>query len=179
MKLVTKILVAIAIAIIIPVIIGLCLPREKQVMRGIVIDQMYFYVLGNISNHWEEPAWRHNLDTMIQLENPDGQDSWMEYYTNGDSVKLVTETLGEFDYIRWIISPDGHELLRSIVLADIEGKTAVRMVEEAYEPDPLRRFIALFSDPTANRLEQYLYDLKEITLKQKEEMGSNDDFFDF
>lgn len=180
MKLITKILAIIAIVLLLPVLIGFFLPREKQIKRGAMIDQMYFYVLGNISNHWEEPSWRHNLDTMIQRESVNGQDCWVEYYTNGDSVTLVTETLGEFDYIRWIQRPDGHDLLRSIVLADVEGKTAVRMVEESYEPDPIKRFIALFSDPTEKRLEQYLSDLKEKAIKQNEEMGSgDDDFFDF
>ena len=155
------------------------MPKERQVMKGIVIDQMYFMVLGNISNHWEEPSWRSNLDTMIQREAIDGQDCWVEYYTNGDSIVLLTQTMGEFDYVRRIIKPDGRELLRNITLADIEGKTAVRMIEEDYESDPLKRFMGIFNDPIATRMEQYLSDLKEITLKQKEEMDSGDDFFDF
>ncbi|MBO4603203.1 MAG: hypothetical protein J5651_08580 [Salinivirgaceae bacterium] len=180
MKLITKILVAVAIVLLLPVLIGFFLPRERQIERRDVIDQMYFYVLGNITNHWEEASWRHNLDTMIQVENPDGRDTWVEYYTNGDSVKLVTETVGESDYIRWIVRPDGRELLRSIVLHDYEGRTAIRMVEESYEPDPIKRFMALISDPTAKRIEEYLSDLKAKAIQQNEEMNSgDDDFFDF
>ena len=78
MKLIAKILIPIAILALLPVIIGAFMPRDRQVMRGIVIDQMYFMVLANITNHWEEPAWRSNLDTMIQRESIDGQDCWVE-----------------------------------------------------------------------------------------------------
>lgn len=179
MKLVTKILVAVALLALVPVVIGLCLPAERQVMRGIKIDQMYFFVLGNISNHWEEPSWRHNLDSMIQKESIDGQDCWMEYYTNGDSIMLLTQTLGEFDYVRRMVQPNGNELTRSITLADYNGATVVRMVEEVNEPDPLKRFVALFSDPVKKRIEQYLSDLKEKGIKQNEEMSGEDGMFGF
>ena len=178
MKLIAKILIPIAILALLPVIIGAFMPRDRQVMRGIVIDQMYFMVLANITNHWEEPTWRNNLDTMIQRESIDGQDCWVEYYTNGDSIKLVTQTSGEFDYVRRAILPDGRELLRNITLADIEGRTAVRMIEEDSEGNPLKRFTRIFHDPVAERMEQYLSDLKDITIKQKEEMG-DDGFFGF
>lgn len=179
MKLFAKILIALAIIALLPVIIGLCMPRERQLTRGMIIDQMYFMVLGNITNHWEEPSWRHNLDTMIQRESVDGQDCWVEYYTNGDSIVLLTQTMGEFDYVRRAIRSDGRELLRNITLADANGQTAVRIYVEDYEPDPLKRFGRILHDPVVSRMEQYLSELKEVTLKQKEEMGSSDDFFDF
>lgn len=173
------VLSAVAIVALLPVLIGLCLPKERQVMKGKVVDQMYFMVLANITNHWEEPSWRHNLDTMIQREAIDGQDCWVEYYTNGDSIKMLTQTQSEFDYVRRIIMPDGRELLRNITLADIDGKTGVRMIEEVSEGDPLKRFAALFSDPVAKRLEQYLTDLQEKAIQQNEEMGSDEGFFGF
>lgn len=179
MKLVTKILVAVALLALVPVVIGSFMPRERQVMKGMVVDQMYFMVLGNITNHWEEPMWRHNLDTMIQKADVDGRECWMEYYTNGDSLQLVTQNLGEFDYIRFILRPDGKELLRGITLADIEGRTAIRMYEEVSESDPLKRFATLFYDPVSDRIEQYLMDLKEKAIQQNEEMGGEDGMFGF
>ena len=178
-KILAVVLCAIAIIALLPVIIGLCLPRERQVMKGQMIDQMYFMVLGNISNHWEEPSWRSNLDTMIQRDAIDGQDCWVEYYTNGDSIVLLTQTMGEFDYVRRMIQPDGRELLRNITLADVEGKTAVRMIEEVSESDPLKRFARIFHDPVASRMEQYLSDLKEKAIQQNEEMESDEGFFGF
>ena len=178
-KILAVVLCIVAIIALLPVIIGLCLPRERQVMKGRMIDQMYFMVLGNISNHWEEPAWRTNLDTMIQRDAIDGQDCWVEYYTNGDSIVLLTQTMGEFDYVRRMVQPDGQELLRNITLADVEGKTAVRMIEEVSESDPLKRFGALFSDPVAKRMEQYLTDLQAKAIQQNEEMGGDDGFFGF
>lgn len=179
MNLATKILAGIAGLFLLVLLVGLCRPKEREIMRGIQIDQMYFMVLGTITNHWEEPMWRHNLDTMIQVDNVDGQDCWIEYYTNGDSIKLFTQTMGEFDYVRLMITPSGRELLRSITIADVDGKTAIRMTVEAYETDPIKRFFLLFTDPEADRVEQYLSDLKAQVLKQKEEMGSDDGFFGF
>ena len=179
MKLLAKILIAVAIIALLPVIIGLGMPSERQLMKGMLIDQMYFMVLGNVSNHWEEPSWRHNLDTMIQRESVDGQDCWVEYYTNGDSIVLLTQNLGEFDYVRRVIRPDGRELLRNITLADVNGQTAVRLIVEDYEPDPLKRFARFIYDPVASRMEQYLSDLKEKGIQQNAEMGSEEGFFDF
>lgn len=179
MKLLAKILIAVAIIALLPVIIGLGMPSERQLMKGMLIDQMYFMVLGNVSNHWEEPSWRHNLDTMIQRESVDGQDCWVEYYTNGDSIVLLTQNLGEFDYVRRVIRPDGRELLRNITLADVNGQTAVRLIVEDYEPDPLKRFARFIYDPVASRMEQYLSDLKEKGMQQNAEMGSEEGFFDF
>ncbi len=161
MKPITKILIIIAILVSLPFIIGAFLPKERLVVRMTMIDVMYFQILSDISNHWEEPSWRPNIDTLIQKESVDGQDCWMEYYTNGDSVKLITQRLGENDYVRLIVKPDGTELNRSITLADVNGKTAIRFSEETYEPNPLKRFIRLFNDHDAKRIEAYLNDLKE------------------
>jgi hypothetical protein len=179
MKLIAKILIAVAVIALLPVIIGMFMPREREVVRVKGIDQMYFMVLANVTNHWEEASWRHNLDTMIQRESVDGQDCWVEYYKNGDSIVMLTQNMGEFDYVRRMIRPDGRELLRSITLADVEGKTAVRMIEEDYESDPLKRFVRIFSDPVAKRVDEYLSDLQEKAIQQNEEMGSSDDFFGF
>lgn len=173
------VLSAIAVLALMPVIIGSFMPREREVVDKKVIDQMYFMVLGNVTNHWEEPSWRHDLDTMIQREAIDGQDCWVEYYTNGDSVVLLTQTVSEYDYVRRIIRPDGRELVRGITVIDYEGRTVVRMIEEDYEPDPLKRFARIFSDPVANRMDQYLSDLKEKAIKQNEEMGSDEGMFGF
>ena len=173
------VLSAIAVLALMPVIIGSFMPREREVVDKKVIDQMYFMVLGNVTNHWEEPSWRHDLDTMIQCEAIDGQDCWVEYYTNGDSVVLLTQTVSEYDYVRRIIRPDGRELVRGITVIDYEGRTVVRMIEEDYEPDPLKRFARIFSDPVANRMDQYLSDLKEKAIKQNEEMGSDEGMFGF
>ena len=161
MKFYTKIVAVLALLILIPVIVGLFLPKERLVTGKEVIDKMYFFILGDITNHWEEPQWRHNLDTMIQKPGIDGQDAWMEYYTNGDSLLLVTQKTGEKDYIRIIIDSDKRERNRNITLIDFQGKTAIRMSEEEYEPNPIKRFINLLHDKKADLINQYLRDLKE------------------
>jgi hypothetical protein len=161
MKTISKILIVVAILVLIPFIIGFFLPKERLVVRMAMIDQPYYIILGDITNHWEEPAWHHDVDTLVQKESIDGQDCWMEDYTNGDSVMLITQKLGDKDYIRLIINPDGHEFNRNITLAEVNEKTAMRISEEVYEPNPVNRFINLFHDTKAIRIEHYLSDLKE------------------
>lgn len=161
MKLSTKITILLIIVLAVPVSIGFLLPKERIVTEMAMIDKMYFFILSDVTNHWEEPAWRTNIDTIKQLEVVDGQDAWMEYYHNGDSVMLITQKTTETDYIRFILTPEGRHLMRVITVADYKGKTAIRISEEAYEKNPIKRFMVLFKDPTKERLQQYLADLKE------------------
>lgn len=144
-----------------PFAIGMLMPKDKIVTEKAFIDKMYFFILADITNHWEEPTWRHNLDTMIQIEQIDGMDAWVEHYTNGDSILLMTQITAETDYIRIIVDKDGQQRGRSIMLVDVQGKTAIRMSEEVYMKSPLKRFMSLFVDKETDILRAYLDDLAE------------------
>jgi len=161
MKSLIKIIIALIIIILIPFGIGFFQPKDRVVMEKAVIDKMYFYILGDITNHWEEPQWRNDIDTLIQQQVIDGQDAWMEYYKNGDSVLLITQKTAETDYIRLILNPDGQSLNRIITIADFDGKTAIRYTEEASEKNPFKRFMLLINDPIRERAKLYLVNLKE------------------
>lgn len=156
------VLIAILVVIIgVPIIIGSFLPKEKIVTEKTFIDKMYFFILADITNHWEEPSWRTEIDTMIQAQEIDGMDVWKEYYTNGDSVLLMTQVTGNTDYIRIIVDKDGRHRMRSIMLVDVSGKTAIRMSEEIFTGSPIKRFFSLFNDTSSDHLKAYLRDLKE------------------
>lgn len=161
MKSSTKAILTLIVIILIPLVIGLFQPKERLIIEKGVIDKMYFYILADITNHWEEPQWRQNIDTIVQQEVVDGQDAWMEHYNNGDSVLLITQKTTESDYIRLILNKNGHDLNRVITIKDFDGKTAIRITEEAYEPNPIKRFMLLINDPIRDRLQLYLSDLKE------------------
>jgi hypothetical protein len=161
MKARIKIIIIALILGAIPFAIGLTQPKERLITEMAVIDKMYYFIIADITNHWEEPAWRHDLDTMIQQQVVDGQDAWMEYYTNGDSVLLITQKIAETDYIRIIHRPDGKQLMRIITVADFKGKTAIRMSEEDFVTNPYKRFMYLVNDPIRKRIQNYLTDLTE------------------
>jgi hypothetical protein len=161
MKLITKILIGLAVLALSPIVIGMFQPKEKVLMDKVMIDKMYFFILGDITNHWEEPSWRTDIDTLIQQEDIDGQAAWKEFYTNGDSVTLITLQAGQKDYIRMIVDPDGRYRNRAITLVDIQGKTAIRISEEVYEANPLKRFMYMFNDPRQQHLTNYVIDLAE------------------
>jgi hypothetical protein len=159
MKLFVKIFIS--SVILIPLFIGLFQPKDRVIVETEVIDKMYFFILSDITNHWEEPKWRQNIDTIIQQEAIDGQDAWMEHYTNGDSILLITQKTTENDYIRLILDNDGNYYNRIITIKDFDGKTAIRITEEARERNPFKRFMLLFNDPARDRIKLYLSDLKE------------------
>lgn len=162
------------LVILLPLLIGFFLPKEKIIVKKAFIDKMYFFILSDITNHWEEANWRSNLDTMIQQPQVDGMDAWKEYYTNGDSVLLLTQVTSGTDYVRIIVDNDGTERARSITLVDVNGKTAVRMSEEELVKNPLKRFLNLFDDKIAKRMDKYLFDLTEKNKPQKEEQEINE-----
>ncbi len=157
-----KILYTILLLVLLsPLVVGLILPKERVVSDSVLINKMYFFVLSDVANHYEESAWRSNIDTLMPRGQIDGQEAWVEYYTNGDSVVWKVQRLSETDYVRVIIKPDGHECMRGITIADVQGRTAVRYSEEVYETNPLKRFATLFKDKDQERAHQYLFDLAE------------------
>lgn len=172
MKALVKIVIILIIIALIPMGIGFFQSKERLIIGKGVVDKMYFYILSDITNHWEEPQWRHNIDTMIQQHVVDGQDAWMEYYTNGDSILLITQKTTETDYIRLIIDPEGRDFNRVITIVDFDGKTAVRISQESYEENPFKRFMILFNDPIEEKLQLYIADLIE---KNKPDPNAKED----
>lgn len=144
--------------------IGFILPKERLITEKVLIDKMYFFIVADITNHWEEPAWNNNVDTLIQIEQVDGLDAWKEYYVNGDSAMFLIQKIAETDYIRLYVDKSGRNRNCVITVVDIEGKTAVRMSEEIYEPNPLKRFYYLINDKKTERVKQYLTDLKQKSI---------------
>lgn len=161
MKTSIKISIILIVIILIPLGIGLFQPKDRIVTEKAIIDKMYFFILSDITNHWEESQWRHNIDTMVQQEVVDGQDAWMEYYVNGNTVLLISQKTTETDYIRLILDDEGNYYNRVITIIDYNGKTAIRISEEAEENNPFKRFMLLFNDPIKEVLRLYILDLKE------------------
>lgn len=164
------IIIVIAIVLLIPIIIGFSLPKNRVVEEKALIDKMYYFILSDVTNHWEESGWRSNIDTIMEKPAVDGLDAWMEYYTNGDSILLLTQITAENDYIRIIVDPDGHQRTRSITIIDVTGRTAIRISEEIYTPNPITRIKHMLNDEPQQLLTTYVFDLIE-----KNKSNGNDD----
>lgn len=128
-----------------PFAIGFFLPGIETTSKITVIDQPYFQVLADITNHFEAKLWRTDLDTIYQTNDIDGYETWVEKYTSGDSVFLKINKVTEFDLICLEVDNFNHELSRNVTLKDINGKTAVKISKETYIGGPFRRFFALFT----------------------------------
>lgn len=160
MKVFIRILITVVVLLALILIIGFSLPGEKMVSRTMVFDKMYFFVMADISSHYNEASWRSDLDTVIQQEDIDGLQVWMEKYTDGDSALIKTLKTTEFDLVREVVAPDGKDRLRIIQIKDIDGKTAIKMSEEVYIRNPLIRVWYLFDDQSDKFVSTYLSDLK-------------------
>ena len=112
-------------------------------------------MLYEVITHYEESAWRTDIDTIIQHPSIDGQEAWVEHFKDGDTVLWMVQRLSEKDYVRIIFDPHGKQLMRSITIADVNGKTAIRYLEETYEPNPIKRFLTLFKNTEQDRAKQY------------------------
>jgi hypothetical protein len=53
MKSALKVIIVLIIIILIPLAIGFFQPKDRVIVEKTVIDKMYFYILGDITNNWE------------------------------------------------------------------------------------------------------------------------------
>jgi hypothetical protein len=70
------------------------------------------------------------------------------------------------------MEPDGKQRMRTITLADVQGKTAIRYSEEVIVNNPLKRVYYLINNKPTLRVRQYLTDLKE---KHKPDPNAEED----
>ncbi len=161
MKIITKVLLAVIFLFIVLLIVGYSLPGEKIVSKIIAVDKIYFFVMADVGCHYNEASWRSDLDTIIQKEDRDGLQVWVEKYVNGDSLLLKTIKITEFDLVRESIESQGKNRLRVIQLKDLDGKTtAIKMSEEVIIKNPFKRLWYLFNDKSSEFVDNYLQDLK-------------------
>jgi hypothetical protein len=178
MKYLKKIIFALLILLIIITIGGLFLPKERMATSKTIVDKIYFFVMSDISNHYNEASWRSDLDTVIQKEDMDGLQVWMEKYTNGDSALIKTLKTTEADLVREVIEPFGKDRLRVIQLKDFGGtKTAIKMSEEIVIGNPITRILYLFDDKSEIFVNQYLKDLRTKYKNEPEDEFGEDDYY--
>ena len=169
-----KILIGLAILLFIILAIGFSLPAERMVSKKAIYNKIYFFILADVSNHFNEASWRTDIDTVIQQEDIDGLRVWLEKYTNGDSLLLKTLKITEADLIRETIEKRGKNRLRIIQLKDVDGRrTAIKMTEEIIIRNPFKRLLYLVNDKSGDFCEQYLRDLKT----KYENQGEDEDMF--
>ncbi len=160
--------------LLLPLIIGFTLPKSRLITEKTLIDNMYFMVLADVTNHWEEPLWNTAVDTLIQTDAVDGLDAWKEFYAAGDSALFLVQRTSDKDYIRLYIDKDGTERNYVITLVEAEEKTAVRISKEVSVKNPYQRFFYLFSDKEREKVKQYLKDLKARSVATAQESDSGD-----
>lgn len=179
MRILLNIVFGLLILSILAIITGFFLPREKMATGKTIVDKIYFFVMADISNHYNEASWRSDLDTVIQQEDMDGLQVWMEKYTNGDSALIKTLRITEADLVREIMEPNGKDRLRVIQLKDFGGtKTAIKMSEEIILNNPIKRIIYFFDDRYDLFVNQYLKDLRTKYKNEPEEEFGDDYYYE-
>lgn len=173
MKAIIKISAVLVFIAVLIMITSFFLPEEKTSVNQITIDKPFFFVWAAITNRFEEPNWRTNLDTVIRLDNIDTDPVWREFYNEGDSItwQITTEVSNKL-LVRQVIQNDTYEgTMWAINLMNSEKGTVVRIVEEQHVNKPLLRFKYIGTPPDYD-VKVYLTDLMNKFSAAEEEQNS-------
>jgi hypothetical protein len=172
MKSIIKIFSGLIFLFVLVLLVSMFLPKEKTTINQITIDKPFFFVWAAITNHYEEPAWRTDLDTVIQMEERDTGPVWKEYFENGDSIswQITTEVSNKLLVRHIIDNPTFEGTMWAINVMNSEGGTIVRIVEDQIVKKPLCRYQFL-STPHDYDVKLYLTNL-QAKFNQPEEENS-------
>ena len=152
-------------AIVVTLIIGLLsfsffIPKEKTTEISITVQQPFFLVWAAITDHYEEPKWRNNIDTIIQLDNIERDPVWREFYTNGDSItwRIITEVSNKLLVQQIIDHPIYENTFWAININTKPEGTTIQIVKEQHINNSIQRLIHYF-DPIDYDLKLYLSQL--------------------
>ena len=170
MKLTIKIFGIIIGLLFIIYIIGLLLPKNILIKKQVLIEKPFFIVWSDLTNPFEEANWRNDIDTIIQLDDIDGNTVWKEIYNNGDSIILETTTnIPNVLIARSYVNNSNFNGSRIINIKKTQKGTYVRIVLEGKFPRAIDRLKNLFNNKEAKRIKTYLHNLKNKYKKEAEE----------
>ncbi|MBE9469031.1 MAG: hypothetical protein IMY72_12030 [Bacteroidetes bacterium] len=172
MKIIVKFFGIIIAILLLIYLVGIFLPKNILIKRQILIEKPFFIVWSDLTNPYEEPNWRQDIDTIIQLEDIDGNAVWKETYNNGDSIILETTTnIPNVLIARSYVNDNNFEGTRIVNIKKTEKGTFVRIVLEGKVTNAIYRLKNLISNKENKRLGRYLHNLKN---KYKNEVPEED-----
>jgi len=142
MKILIKTSAFILFLLTVVILVSFFLPKEKTTVNQITIDKPFFLVWAAITNHYEEPMWRTDLDTVIQLEERDTDPVWREFFNSGDSItwQITTEVSNKL-LVRQIVDDLKYEgTMWAVNIMSGKDGTILRIVEEQHVNKPLCRY---------------------------------------
>jgi uncharacterized protein YndB with AHSA1/START domain len=163
--LITIHVVLISIVIII-LVIGFFLPRQKSARRSIELNASPEEIWSVVTNHELQPRWRTGLKKVKVLEHtPDGE-VWSEFPVNGPA--MTFRTLKAMPPVRCEIGMEkskGFTIRRVLEFEQLNiHATRISIEEYADIKNPFTRVLAYLQFDPAEAIDRYLSDLTtEIT----------------
>lgn len=152
-------------------LVGIFLPKEILIKRQTFIEKPFFIVWSDLTNPYEETNWRKDIDTIIQLDDIDGNTVWKEIYKNGDSLILETTTNIPNVLIARSYVNNNFEGTRIVNIKKSKKGTFVRIVIEGKVPRAIDRLKNIFNNKESERIGIYLHSLRD---KYKNETQEDD-----
>jgi hypothetical protein len=146
-------LVAVALA-------GAMLPQRHTVTRTITLKQSPEAVWAVITDHANEPQWRHDLASVTKLADRNGHELVLEKYKNGDSMKIETvESQAPARLVRDVVDNSMFSGRWTYTLKAVPEGTSISINETGSVPNPVYRFISRFVIGHTTTVDKYLNNL--------------------
>jgi uncharacterized protein YndB with AHSA1/START domain len=146
-------LVAVALA-------GAMLPKDHRVIRTVVVKASPPEVWTTITDHTNEPRWRHDVASVTRLADRNGHELVEERYTNGQSMRLETvESQPPSRLVRDVVDNDIFTGRWTYELKAEEGGTRVTITEQGSVPNPVFRFVSRFIIGQTTTIDRYMRSL--------------------
>jgi hypothetical protein len=156
-----------AVLILIPVVVGMALPKAHNASRSAVFkctpERLFAIIDG-------PQTWRSNVKKYEPLASPNGRRQWRETDAHGraityEAVERQAPSLLKTQIITANLPYSGNWTLN---LNPMNGSTVVRITEEGEVYNPVFRFISRFVIGQTRTIETYLRDLGTATGQQIE-----------
>jgi uncharacterized protein YndB with AHSA1/START domain len=148
--------------VIVVVVIGELLPKNHSATRAANFHQSPEAIWSVITDYAKFSEWRKSVVRVQALPPVNGQPSWREFDTHGDSIpyELVEATTGQ-KLISRIADPNlpFGGTWTYVLTRQPDGSTSLRITEDAEIRNPIFRFVARFFIGYTKTMEDYLHAL--------------------
>lgn len=154
-------LTLLALVVILPLFIGLLLPKMRQATRVELIKAPIDKVWGTLSELTRQTEWRPDLKS-VQMKDDDQGMRWIEQPKRGwKRVLRKQKELAEQELLIVVEEGSSAASSRHFLLSDVPGGTRVTMTQSSDIGNPYARFRAHLNNTLDKRVNRFMQQLKE------------------
>lgn len=152
---------------LVPVIVGMALPKAHTASRSAVFKSTPERLFAIIDG---PPTWRSNVKKYEPVAGPNGRRQWRETDTHGQTItyEAVERQAPRLLKTQIVTANLPYSGTWTVKLDPMNGSTLLRITEEGKVYNPVFRFISRFVIGQTRTIEIYLRDLGAATGQQTE-----------